>query len=43
MYSALDRLPAPSMFLLVGQWTDGFPDPGVAETKPPEHQEHPPE
>lgn len=43
MDSVLDRWPAPSMCLPVGQWTGGCPGPGVAETILPEHQEYPPE
>ncbi len=43
MDSVLDRWPAPSMCLPVGQWTGGCPGRGVAETILPEHQEHPPE
>jgi len=43
MESALDRWPAPSTCLPVGQWTGGCPGPGVAETILPEHQECPPE
>lgn len=43
MDSVLDRWPAPSMCLPVGQWISGCPGPSVAETIRPEHQEYPPE